>query len=261
MNKSEGSFQFDLGNYECLVISDGMFTIPDGSMVDVMCLLIKTGEHTVLLDTGCGIGLDPKAGKLTQNLHVAGISNREIDAVVLSHAHSDHVGGNTNAASEPSFPNARYYISKREMEFWTSTPDLTCYPENIRQTMTDTIDKKLISIENRIVRVSAEEEIVPGVFFIDAPGHSPGNMALLISSANENLICTGDVFMSAEEVEQIDRFTAPLMTNEGVETRLKILEKIVKKNALVFACHFPFPGLGHVSRKGKIYTWEPINMN
>ena len=86
-------------------------------------------------------------------------------------------------------------------------------------------------------------------------------MALLISLSNENLICTGDVFMYTEEIEQIDRFSAPLMTDEGKGTRLKILEQIVKGKALVFGCHFPFPGLGHISRKGRIYTWEPIKMN
>lgn len=258
MIKSESVYQFNLGNYECLVISDGLFTVPDGSMVDVMCLLVKTGQHTVLVDTGCGGGLDPNAGKLMQNLRFSGISNREIDTVVLSHAHSDHAGGNTDTNSKPSFPDARYYIGKKEMEFWTGTPDLLCYPEAIRQTIKDTIEKKLICIEDRLVKVSGEEEIVPGVFLINTPGHSPGNMAMLISSSGENLVYTGDVFMYPEEIEHLDRFSAPLMTDEGIETRLKILEEIVKRKALVFACHFPFPGLGRISRKGKIYAWEPI---
>lgn len=236
-----------------------MFTIPGEQLIDVMCLLVKTGKHTVLIDTGCGIGLDPNAGKLMQNLQTAGISCTEIDTVILSHAHSDHIGGNTDAVCAPSFPNARYFIGKREWEFWTGSPDLTRYPRNIRQTMLNIIRKNLISIENKIVKVAGEDEILPGFHYIKAPGHSPGNMALRISSGNENLICIGDVFHSTGEIEQIDVFSAPLMTSDGKETRMKILSLAVKLKALVFACHFPFPGLGHILQKGETYTWQQKN--
>lgn len=118
--------------------------------------------------------------------------------------------------------------------------------------------KNLIPIENHIVKVSGEKEIIPGFCFIKAPGHTPGNVALKISSGNENLICVGDVFHHPEEIEQISLYTAPLMTNDGRETRGKILSQVVKLGALVFACHFQFPGLGHIFKNGNLYFWQPI---
>ena len=91
-----------------------------------------------------------------------------------------------------------------------------------------------------------------------APSHSPGNMALKISSGDDNLICIGDIFHHPEEIEHTNLYTAPLMTKDGRATREKILSQDVNLHALVFACHFPFPGLGHIIRKEAIYTWEPV---
>lgn len=251
-------FRFNLGNYDCMVVLDGKCPVPGQPMIDVTCLLVKTPDITVLIDTGCGNIFGSYAGKLIQNLQAAGISRADIKSVFISHAHSDHIGGNTDETQIPSFPNARYYIGKKEWDFWTGSPDLSGYPENIRLNLLATIKKNLIPIEDRITKVQDEGEIRPGFCFIKAPGHSTGNMALKISSDNENLICIGDIFHHPEEIEQINLYTAPLMTNDGRATREKILSQAIELNALVFACHFPFPGLGQILQKDEIYTWKPI---
>jgi glyoxylase-like metal-dependent hydrolase (beta-lactamase superfamily II) len=253
---SESCFRFNLGNYECLVVRDGKCPVPGQPMIEVTCLLVKTPDSIVLIDTGCGNVFGPYAGQLIQNLQAAGINRADIKSVFISHAHSDHIGGNTDEKQIPSFPNARYYIGRKEWDFWTSSPDLSGYPENIRQNLLATVKKNLIPIEDRITKISSEGEIRPGFYFINAPGHSPGNIALRIFSGSENLICIGDIFHHSDEIEQINQYTAPLMTNDGKTTREKILFQAMKLNALVFACHFPFPGLGHILRKNEIYTWH-----
>ena len=260
MTKSSNTFRFNLGDYKCLVVRDGKCPVPYQPMIDVMCLLVKTPKYTVLMDTGCGHVFGLHAGHLKQNLKAAGINYIDINIVFISHAHSDHIGGNTDEKNSPSFPNARYYISKKEWEFWTGSPDLTCHPESIRQNMLDNIKKNLIPIAKRTTKVSGEKEIKPGFSFIRAPGHTPGNVTFKISSGNQNLICIGDIFHHPEEMEDINLYTAPLMINNGIITRGKILSKALELNALAFACHFPFPGLGHIVKKGSIFNWQPLEI-
>jgi glyoxylase-like metal-dependent hydrolase (beta-lactamase superfamily II) len=88
------------------------------------CLFINTGRNRVLVDTGGGAGSVPSGGKLLQNLQAEGIEHMDIDVVILTHGHPDHIGGNTNAKGKPAFPNARYVMWKDEWDFWISEPDL-----------------------------------------------------------------------------------------------------------------------------------------
>jgi glyoxylase-like metal-dependent hydrolase (beta-lactamase superfamily II) len=256
---SDNRFRFNLGNFEGLIVRDGKCPVPERAMIDVFCLCIRTPERTVLVDTGCGSVFGPYAGHLIQNLQSAGFKRTDITDVLISHAHSDHIGGNTDDNEAPSFPNARYFIAKREWDFWTGTPDLSCQPEGIRQNLLNMVKKNLIPLEERMTKVAGEKEVIPGFWFIKASGHTPGNVALKITSGVENLICIGDVFHHPEEIEQINLYSAPLMTKDGRATREKILSLAVKLKALVFACHLPFPGLGHILQKGEDYTWQPIS--
>lgn len=111
--ESNNIYRFKLGKHECLVVQDGKCPVPNQPMIDVMCLLVRTQKHSVLMDTGCGNVFGSNAGKLKQNLQAAGVNYTDINTVFISHAHSDHIGGNTDEASLPSFPNARYYIGKK----------------------------------------------------------------------------------------------------------------------------------------------------
>jgi len=163
MKVPKDSFPFKVGNFECLAISDGTFPVPGaqpgqsfgqyemqpGQIMEVTGLFIRTPEHAVLIDTGWGVGVEPDAGKLLQNLQAAGIQRTEIDTVILSHGHPDHIGGNTDAEGNPAFPNARYIMCRKEWEFWTSGPLLSQIDERFKHTMLDAVQKNLIPIKDR----------------------------------------------------------------------------------------------------------------
>jgi glyoxylase-like metal-dependent hydrolase (beta-lactamase superfamily II) len=136
----DDSYRFKLGTFECLAISDGCHNYPlksffanaplaeveaalreRGDPVDVIrtpytFLVVETGTHRVLVDTGTG-GLFAETGHLVDNLRAAGITPGEIDAVVITHAHGDHIDGALNDAGRLAFAQARYYVSQREWTF------------------------------------------------------------------------------------------------------------------------------------------------
>ncbi|MGD0794478.1 MAG: MBL fold metallo-hydrolase [Dehalococcoidales bacterium] len=273
-----GSFRFKIGNFECSVISDGMLTMPDtlsqpvpgqyhiirpGQLMDVLCLFIKTGERAILLDTGLGVGGQPLGGKLLHNLKAEGVLPRDIDTVILSHGHGDHISGLTDAEGRPVFPSARYIMSKAEWEFWTSDPELTRLNlnEGARQMFRAAVQKNLIPIKDRLDLIDGETGIIAGIEFIRAPGHTPGHIMLSISSGTEQLLCTSDLVHLPSHLRRPDLYDIfDIAPEQGHRTKIQMLSRVVTPDVLVFACHFPFPGLGHIVKKGGGWLWQPIEI-
>ncbi len=208
-----------------------------------ICLVIKTDEHRVLVDTGAG-GLDPNTGKLLQNLRAAGITPEDIDTVIITHAHPDHIGGNTDNEGRPAFPNAKYVMWQDEWDYWTSEQAETKLDEHVRDILLGCARKNLPPIQGRLYLVDRETEIVPGIKATAAPGHTPGHMALAVSSAGEQLLCISDVVLHPIHLEQPQWHAAVDLDPKQVEaTRRRILKRAMAEKPLVFGFHLPFPGL------------------
>jgi glyoxylase-like metal-dependent hydrolase (beta-lactamase superfamily II) len=269
VNMKTSSFTFKLGEFSCWVINDGKVPIPDIIQkflaedniveLDTLVLLVKTKNNTILFDTGWGIGAEaaPLAGLLTQNLETTGIRREEIDTIIFSHGHVDHIGGNIDAAGNPVFPNARYYMFHKEWKFWTMGSDLSGMPESIRQNARLTVQKNLIPLKDKINLFDSSSDIVPGISCMEAPGHSPGHIVLLVSSGSQRLLCFFDAFHRPIEIERPSTFLTPPMTGEAGASREKILSQI-KSSDLIFAGHFSFPGLGHIILRDNVRYWQPI---
>jgi glyoxylase-like metal-dependent hydrolase (beta-lactamase superfamily II) len=286
-------YRFNVGNFRCIAVNDGTFAYPhptqdvfinffvnapkerltqvlkkhdldpekwDEYVSPYNCLVIDTGQHKVLVDTGAG-GLAPTTGKLLHNLKAEGIAPEDIDKVVLTHAHPDHIGGNTDGEGNPAFPNARYVMWKNEWDFWTKEPDLE--PLKIDQHGKEILVKMALNnlppIRDRIELVNRETEIVSGIRAIPAPGHTPGHMAVAVVSENEQLIHISDAILHPIHIEQTEWVSAVAYKPEQVvATRHKLLEKAASEKALVLATHLPFPGIGNIVRKAKRWQWQPI---
>jgi glyoxylase-like metal-dependent hydrolase (beta-lactamase superfamily II) len=276
-------FHFNIGMFECIAVSDGslatsdparlLFTnAPKEILEQVLrshniqldkwvelftCLVIKTGQHIVLVDTGLGI-MDwaPHAGKLLQNLINEGINPNEIDTVIISHAHGDHVGGNTDSEGRPAFPRARYYIRKDEWDFWTSKTTLS---NPIHEWMGEFVNKSLLPIKDRFHFIKQDLEIVPGIKTLFSPGHTPGNTAVVIESRGEQLLYLGDVILHPIHLEHPDWYSDPdCQPAATVRTRRLLLERAADDHALIFAYHFDFPGLGYAQAHQENWMWQPF---
>jgi len=114
-------------------------------------------------------------------------------------------------------------------------------------------------IEAQVDLVDHETEIVPGMAAVAAPGHTPGHMALAVSSGGEQLLCISDAVLHPIHVEQPEwHAVVDFAPDEGAATRRQLLKRAAAEKALVLAFHFPFPGLGHVVQEGQEWQWRPI---
>ena len=220
--------------------------------------MVNTNEHRVLVDTGAG-ALTPSTGKLVQNLKVVGIAPEDIDTVVITHAHPDHIGGNTDSKGKLAFPKAKYVMWQDEWDFWTSELAETKLDEHSKDILLGCARKNLPPIQGRLNLVDREIEILPGIEAIAAPGHTPGQMALAVSSEGEQLLCISDAVLHPIHLEQPGWHAIVDLDPKQVEaTRRRILKKAAAEKSLVFAFHLPFPGLGRVSQSADTWQWQPI---
>jgi glyoxylase-like metal-dependent hydrolase (beta-lactamase superfamily II) len=278
------TYQFKIGAFQCLAVSDGTFVYPPGGVfvnackeeylralgerelpldevkTPYICLYLDTGEHRVLVDTGAG-KLAPTTGRLVKNLRSAGIDPATIDTVILTHAHPDHIGGNLDSNGSLAFPNARYVMSRDEWDFWTSKPDLSSLKcdDHLKQLLLQYAADMLPPIRHHLDFVADEAEVVPGVRALAAPGHSPGHMAVQVSSQGETLIDAVDAILHPILIEQLDWYSVvDLLPERELASRRRLLERAVEIRAAVMAFHFPFPGLGRVTQAGKGFSFSAI---
>jgi glyoxylase-like metal-dependent hydrolase (beta-lactamase superfamily II) len=225
------------------------------------CLFIDTGRERLLVDTGVGVDSSrPAQGRLLPLLRAEGIEPHEIGTVILSHGHSDHVGGSLNQAGQPAFPNARYIMFRKEWDFWMSNPSLAELPvdENFKKGMLTSAQKNLAGVQRQLDLVDPDTGIVPGITAIAAFGHTPGQMALEISSADQRLLFVADAIVLPLHLEYPEAIgMTDHLPTQMLETRIKLLEKAAREKSLVSTSHFAFPGLGHVVPKGETWQWQP----
>jgi glyoxylase-like metal-dependent hydrolase (beta-lactamase superfamily II) len=286
---STENYRFKVGAFECIVVSDGSFSYPHPAHVffpnapqerleqvlrqhnldpeqwehyvsPYTGLVVHAGQQRVLVDTGAG-GMAPTTGNLIPNLRAEGIAPEDIDTVILTHGHPDHIGGTIDGEGRPAFPNARYVMGKEGWEFWTTEPDLSQLQaeEYIKQLLLTFARNNLPPIRDQIDLVDAKVEIVPGIHAVPAPGHTPGHTAVAISSGDEQLLCISDAALHPIHLEQLDWYSVvDLAPEQALASRRRLLDRAAADKALVHAFHFPFPCLGHVVQKGDAWQWQPI---
>jgi glyoxylase-like metal-dependent hydrolase (beta-lactamase superfamily II) len=282
---SDKSYQFKVGRFECTIVLDGehlyehpaqllFANAPQSELkgvlsthgIDLMSwagwrspypgLVIDTGEHKVLVDTGAG------TGELIPNMRASGIAPETIDAVILTHGHADHAGGNVDREGKPAFPNARYVMCQDEWDLWApDEPDLSTlpFPEELVQLLIRVAHANLLSIQDRFELVDRETEIVPGVRVLPAPGHTPGHLAVVATSEGAELLCLGDAALHPIHIERTDWYAAvDLAPERALASRRQLLERASAHKSLVHAFHFDFPGLGRIVPRGEGWAWQPI---
>jgi glyoxylase-like metal-dependent hydrolase (beta-lactamase superfamily II) len=251
-------FRYQVGKLACRVISDGTLGGPGPGEAEVFglnCLLIDSGEKKVLIDTGCGGVFQATAGRLAGALEADGIKCSDVATIIFTHGHIDHVGGSFDLKGRPVFPAARYIASGAEWAYWLAGPGNS----ELQNMFFGPARKGLLPARDRFDLIAPDIEVLPGVTLIAAPGHSPGNLMVDISSDGERLLCIGDIIHSQKEFISPEYLSAfDVAPEQALRTRARVLSDAAASGVPVFACHFTFPGLGHITRENGVLAWRPF---
>ena len=277
---SMGSYRFQLGEFECVSLSDGSLdyrlesffaNVPIDRIQEALrqrnlpidyittpytYLYVNTGDHRVLVDMGAG-HLGPRTGKLTHNMKAAGVKPAEIDTVIITHAHPDHIGGTFDDEGKPVYPNAHYFIWKQEWDFWFSDDAVNKTPEMFVTVARENLEP----IRDRVTLLyDAGSQIVPGVRAVPAPGHTPGNIVVQFASAGERLYYIGDTVLHPLHLEFPDWIPIyDILPEQAAASKHAIFDQAAEEESLVIGQHFPpFPSLGYVVKREEGWQWQPL---
>ncbi|WP_380178283.1 MBL fold metallo-hydrolase [Kalamiella sp. sgz302252] len=253
----DGSFtllnDIDEGQAETLLAQRGVPAIP---RININAYVLQTAEHTILVDSGMG-GLHGGGGDLQAALAAAAIDPLQIDTILLTHAHPDHIGGLITPSSVPLFPNVQQlFIHEKELAFWESETAFASVNENMRANFAPA-RKALGSYSDRLVPFN-HEAILPGIQAVPLFGHTPGHCGYLLGNERESLLIWGDI-VHFPHIQTAQPEVTVAFDNDpaaAAQARKAILERAVSDNLTVSGMHFNTPASGTVRREGRGYRLD-----
>ncbi|MGW6862137.1 MBL fold metallo-hydrolase [Streptomyces xanthophaeus] len=254
------------------VVAESPWLQPDFAGAD---RILRLASHTfaieadglrILVDTGIGNGKDranPAWHRLRTDylgrLEQAGFSPEAVDLVVLTHLHTDHVGWNTRSHAGtwvPTFPEARYLTSRTEWDHWASVDMEEPRQQMFRDSVYPVRDHGLLDL----VDVPADGlDIAPGITLVPTPGHTPGQVAVRLTSRGESALITGDcIHHPVQLAEPAIHSQVDIDPAQAEATRRGILADLADTDVLLLGSHFPPPTAGLVRTDGATYRLHPV---
>ena len=264
-------YQSDILTIQPQLSGEGFWHAPSGKLMSSMhSWLIRTDQHVILIDTGCGNGKS-RALPLFERFHQlnkpyldrlaqAGVNPQDVTLVINTHLHVDHVGWNTqwlNGQWVPTFPNAKYIFGRSEFKHWSTEGEgLSRLPENQA-----VIEDSVLPIVQAGLHELADDgaEIIPGLRMHDLSGHTQGQMMVMLSDGHHSAVFPGDALhqpMQIYEPTWNSRFCE--LADVAIKSRLRLLEHCADREACLFPAHFGHPHGGWVQRAGECFSFQPL---
>ena len=220
-------------------------------------VVVNTGRNLVLLDTGFGDNGPPTAGNLMGNMQAAGIDPKNIDTVLISHFHGDHINGLRAKAGTLNFPNAEIMVPVADLKFFLDAGEESKAPQPFKQFFAAT--KRVFEpIAKDVKQYEHGKELVPGITAVDAHGHSPGHTAFLVSSGNGKLLVTSDTANHQILIRNPEwNLWADMDQAMANASRKRLLDMAATDKIQIAAYHLPFPSTGFISKRGDGYEFHP----
>ena len=234
-------------------------------IMSVHSWLIRTPHHTILVDTCCGNAKNRPASPHFNQLDVpyldrlrcCGVDPEDIDYVLCTHLHVDHVGWNTRLLDGrwvPTFPNAKYVFSSEELNFWdpSKNPHL---PEEPRAVFADSVLPVIAAKQAHVVNMT--DQLSDILLIEPTPGHSPGHIMLRLLSGQDEGVFIGDVMHNPIQVYQPTWNSRFCMDSEqAVQSRMRVLGHCAERSCLMFPTHFGTPHAGRIRNNANSFSFE-----
>ena len=283
-DQAPGFFRLKVGDLELTALYDGaaVFELPwlkgkkatidgvakalnqDPHLLDAADLgfLVNTGKQLILVDAGAGTWYGGGAfGRLAGSLRSAGYTPEQVDFVLITHLHADHVGGLTSHDGDRVFPNAEVYVAKAESDFWLSPEIAAKAPKDAQPFFqsAQAIAAPYIKA-GKWHTFSGSEPIVDSMELVPLSGHTPGHTGYEFSSKGKKILFWGDIVHAQRVQLQHPEVTAvfDIDPTAAAATRSQLLPKLAGEDVVIAAPHLLFPGLGRLHKDGRGYSWAPV---
>ena len=278
-----GFYRLMLGNFEVTALYDGAIDLDEKMLKNIAkrdvqrllarqfiqgpavqtavnAYLVNTGNQLILVDAGAAKLFGPGLGHVADNLRAAGYTPEQVDLVLLTHLHGDHVNGLVSADGQRVFSNAEVWSAKADNDFWLSQEVAAKAPAEAQAFFKMSRDAAAPYIAaGRWHTFDSDRELVPGVATVDIRGHTPGHASFLFASSGQRLLILGDlVHNHAVQFARPDAaFEFDVDPKQAVATRRQVFARAARERLMVAGMHLPFPGIGHVRKEAKGYAWVP----
>jgi glyoxylase-like metal-dependent hydrolase (beta-lactamase superfamily II) len=227
---------------------------PNGIRAGFTVWLIRDGDQLVLVDSGPAGTVSKTSGRLPAALAAVGVKQTDINAVILTHLHVDHVSGLVTG-DRVNFPNAEIYADRRDANHFTDESVANSAPDLLKSSFAAA--RQLVKLYPKLQRIDGEREIVRGISTIDLSGHTPGQIGVRIEDGGQSLLLVADMLFHPAAHPALPGIGILFEHDKAAAdaARARFFPRAAEEKALLAATHMPFPGLGRIVKDGLSLRW------
>ena len=280
--QAPGFYRYTVGDLQMTAVHDGFYARPleglvrnaplsavqdasranympaDKVLIPFTTTVVNTGSKLVIIDTGNGDTGAVTSGQWMANFRAAGFTPEQVDTVIISHFHGDHINGLRLKDGTAVFPNAEITVPAAEWAYWMDDTKMAAAPDGLKGAFAN-VRRVFGPMAKAVTQYTPGRELITGVTAVDAPGHTPGHTAFAVMSGTGRLMLLSDTTNHPALFARNPDWHAivDIDPDTAATTRHKLLDMVASEQMQVAFYHAPFPATGHILRAGPGYEFVP----